>query len=94
MYNYIKNSGGLLSQLSSQYSDFNGYTIPTIGTDLNSITSGVTNNNSTDNSNYAPVNMNVNIVNQKGAEAITEQKLEKMMTKITNKRISRFGGRL
>jgi hypothetical protein len=82
MYNYIKNSGGLLSQLSSQYSNFNGYTIPTIGTDLNSITSGVTNNNSTDNSNYAPVNMSVNIVNQKGSEEVTYQKLEKMMNKV------------
>lgn len=68
MYNYIKNSGGLVSQLSSQYSNLGNYTMPSLGTDLNSLTNGVTNN--TDNSMSQPISISFgDIINHNGAEA-------------------------
>lgn len=81
MYNYIKNSGGLISQLSSQYGNLGNYTMPSLGTDLNSLTNGVTNNNSTNNTNNSPISMSVSIINEKGSETFTEQKLFKAMNK-------------
>lgn len=81
MYNYIKNSGSILSQLSLQMSSSNNYINPMVGTDLNNITNGVINNNSTNNTNASTIHMPVTIVNEKGAEQFTEQKLYKAMDK-------------
>lgn len=81
MYNYIANSGGLLTQLSNQYSKLGNYTMPSLGTDLNSLTNGVTNNSNTNNTNSQSITMPVTIINEKGAEQFTEQKLYKTMDK-------------
>lgn len=91
MYNYIKNSGSLISGLSSQYSNIGNYTMPSIGTDLNSLTNGVTNNSSTDNSNSSSVSIpSLTIINQAGSEPVTYQTLDKFMTKWTKKQGSKY----
>jgi hypothetical protein len=94
MYDYIKSSGALLSQLSNtSYSNIGNYNIPNLSTNLNSIDSNFINNN-TDNSNYSPVQMAVNIVNHNGAEAIVNEKsLEKMVNKVVQKSAKKYGGK-
>jgi hypothetical protein len=58
MYDYIRNSGALLSQLSNQYSNIGSYSIPSVvGTDLNRLMSSVV-NNSADNSSSNSININ------------------------------------
>lgn len=93
-FEWIKSTGSVISgQLSSQYGNIGNYTMPSLGTDLNSLTNGVTNNTSTDNSNTQSISMPITIINQKGAEAVTEQQIEKIMTKVTKKQATRYGGR-
>lgn len=62
MYNYIKNSGSLISQLSQSYGNIGNYIMPTLGTDLSDITSKIVNNNTT-NTNQGDVTLiqNINI---------------------------------
>ena len=78
---YVKSSGVIVSQLSNQYGNLGNYTMPSLGTNLNDLTNGVTNNNSNINTNNSPISMPVTIINEKGSEQFTEQKLFKSMNK-------------
>lgn len=80
--NYIMNSGALISQLSSQQANPSSYSYPSlVGTNLNGIANNVTNNSNTNSSTSQLITMPVTIVNEKGSEAFTEQKLYKAMDK-------------
>jgi hypothetical protein len=96
IYSYFKDlsNSRLITQLSQGYSNLGTYMIPTTGTELSNLSNNIVNTNSnTNNSSYTPVQMNVNIVNEKGSEAITHQQLEKMMDKVVQKKMTRYGGK-
>jgi hypothetical protein len=88
-FSYIKNSGGLITQLASSYANPNNFTPFALGTDLNGLTNGIT-NNTTDNSISQPISMDVKIINEKGAEPYTDQKLFKAMDRWQREQSRRF----
>jgi len=78
---YVKNSGGIISQLSNQYANSNNYSLPSlVGTNLNGIGSNITNTSSNSTTSQS-ISMPVTIVNEKGSESFTEQKLYKAIDK-------------
>jgi hypothetical protein len=73
-------NSGLTSQILQNQSILGGYSMPSLDTNVDAIRNGmVSNTNNTDNSITQPINMNVQIVNEKGAEQFTKQKLFKAM---------------
>ena len=97
IYDYIMNSGSLVNQLYSQYSNVGNYTMPNvIGSDLNRIASSVINNNNTDSSQNVnnTFDMNFTITNNNGTDVMmNERSFERMMNKVIQKSSRKYGGK-
>lgn len=97
IYDYIMNSGSLVNQVYSQFSNVGNYTMPNVvGTDLNRIANSSIVNNTTDSSQNVTNNfdMNFNITNNNKDDVLmNERNFTKMMNKVLEKSARRYGGK-
>ena len=89
IYDYITStSGALISQLSSQYTNPSNYSLPSlVGTNLNGVANGITNNRNDNSNKSVEVNNEFNIVNQ---HQVQSDSLPNNITKLIKSELGKF----